>query len=299
MTQMIFTDETPTHRTLAGTGAAFAAVVLLAVLFGAAPTAASTCEATFAKKGNPITGLSYTALQSVNDLSTANAINQLRGIVLARGYDVLATEAEAGSMLIEQPQTADRRSFQIVATATTDGGVTTVQLRAKLRGGQFTKDDAVRGEMCDVLAQLQGGKPGIAAANRGRDAVQGGGKPTAMTAQALSQRLSAEFDKNAETIPLRYKGRSFTLSGRVAYVRRDGDTYRVQFEIMDPSDMVFKLPGQSTSRTEIGCLLAKGQSVYALTLKPKASVTLTGTYYDYRDVPYPPIMWLSECRPAG
>lgn len=279
-------------------GALFNRIVLVAALLGPAPALAATCEATFAKKGNPITGLKYTALQSVNDLTTANAINQLRGIVLAKGYDVLATEAEAGSMLIEQPQTAERRSFPIVATATTEGSVTTVQLRASLRAGQFTKDDMVRSEMCAVLAQLQGGKPGIAAANSGRDAVQGGGAPTAMTAQALSQRLSAEFDKNAETIPLRYKGRSFTLSGRVEYVRKDGDTYRVQFEIMDPSRMVFKLPGQSTTKTDIGCLMAKGQSVYALTLKPKASVKLTGTYFDYRDVPYPPILWLSECRPA-
>lgn len=290
----ILPDETPPR-----VAAPSACIVLVAALLGAAPALASTCEATFAKKGNPITGLKYTAIQSVNDLTTANAINQLRGIVLANGYDVLATEAEAGTMLIEQPQTANRRSFQIIASATTEGSVTTVQLQANLRGGQFTKDEAVRAEMCSVLSQLQGGKPGIAAANRGRDAVQGGGTPTAMTAQALSQRLSAEFDKNAETIPLRYKGRSFTLSGRVAYVRKDGDTYRVQFEIMDPSQMVFKLPGQSTSKTDIGCLMAKGQSVYALTLKPKASVKLTGTYFDYRDVPYPPIMWLSECRPTG
>lgn len=299
MTQMIFSDEAPKGWIPQSIAAAFICIFLVAALLGSAPALASTCDATFAKKGNPITGLKYTALQSVNDLTAANAINQLRGIVLAKGYDVLATEAEAGSMLIEQPQTADRRSFQIVATATTEGRVTTVQLRASLRAGQFTKDEAVRSEMCNVLALLQGGKSGIAAANRGREAAQGGGAPTAMTAQALSQRLSAEFDKNAETIPLRYKGRSFTLSGRVAYVRKDGDTYRVQFEIIDPSDMVLKLPGQSTSKTDIGCLMAKGQSVYALTLKPKASVKLTGTYHNYRDIPYPPIMWLSECRPAG
>lgn len=299
MTQMIFSNEPAMGWRPPSLAVPFKCVFPAVALLVPAHAFASNCEAIFAKKGNPITGLKYTALQSVNDLTKANAINQLRGIVLAKGYDVLATEAEAGSMLLEQPQTADRRSFQIVATATTEGSVTTVQLQANLRGGQFTKDEAVRSEMCSVLAQLVGGKSGIAAANRGRNAAQGGGTPTAMTAQGLSQRLSAEFDKNAETIPLRYKGRSFTLSGRVAYIRKDGDTYRVQFEIMDPSEMVFKLPGQSATKTDIGCLLAKGQTVYALTLKPKASVKLTGTYHDYRDVPYPPIMWLSECRPAG
>lgn len=276
----------------------FTVVGLMAMALSTTAASAATCEATFAKKGNPITGLRYTALQSVADLSSANAINQLRGIVLAKGYDVLATEPDAGNMLIEQPQTANRRSFQIIATATSDGAVTTVQLQANLRGGQFTRDEPVRIEMCGVLAQLKGGRAGIAAANSGRNAATGGGAPTAMTAQGLAQRLSNERDKSPDTIPLRYKGRSFTLSGTIFWVRKEGDSYSVLFDIIAGSNMLLRLPGQSLEKTDIVCVLAKGQSVYALTLKPKSSIKLTGTYQNYRAYPSPSVMWLSECRPV-
>jgi hypothetical protein len=273
------------------------AIGIFCALTLATPALSATCEETFVKKGSGLSGLKYTATHVVNDLNTPNAINQLRGIVLAKGYDVLAVEAQDGSMLIEQPQTANRRSFQIIGTATTAGNATTVQLQANLRGGQFTKDDAVKTEMCGVLAQLQGGRAGVAAANRGRTAV-GTSAPTAMTAQSLAQRLSNERDQNADTIPLRYRGKSFTLSGTVDYVRKDGDVYRVAFKILEAHEMIIRLPGQSQFKTEISCLLARGQSVYALTLKPRSSVKLTGTYSDYRESPSPSVMWLENCRPA-
>ena len=273
-------------------------VGLVAALVQATPALASTCEQTFVKRGNPIGGLKFTAIHSVADISTADAINQLRGIVLANGYDVLAVEPEAGNMLIEQPQTANARSFQIIATASAAGNVSTIQLQANLRGGVFAKEDAVKTQMCNVLTQMKGGKAGIAAARQGKTATGGGGAPTVMTAQALAQRLSNERDKNADTIPLRYKGKSFTLSGTVDYVRKDGDTYRVAFKILELHEMAIRLPGQSQFKTEISCMLAPGQSVYALTLKPKSKVNLTGTYSDYRDFPMPSVMWLTDCRPA-
>lgn len=267
------------------------------LLAGAAPAAAQTCEATFAKNGNPITGLRYTAIQSVQDLSTPDAVNQLRGIVLARGYDVLAAEPAAGNMLLEVPQTADRRSFQIVAQATTEGQLTTVQLRVTLRGGVFAKQEAVRGEVCAVLAELKGGSAGVAAAARGRTATAAAGPPTALTAQTLADRVSKEAERNVSEIPLRYAGRSFTLSGTVASVTRDGETYRVRFAILSWEEKPVRLPGDPQSKTEIMCVLAPGQSVYALTLRPRTSVRLTGTFAEYREA-LPTAMWLSDCRPA-
>jgi hypothetical protein len=255
---------------------------------------AETCEATFAKKGNPVTGLKYTAIHGLPDLSTADAINQLRGIVLAKGYDVLAAEPDAGNILMEMPQTANRRSVQVIGEATRDGNVTTVRMRANMRAGVFVKDDDMKSGMCGILAELQGGNAGAVAAARGKNATAGGGAPTVMTAQGLAGRVSNDADKNPDEIPLRYNGRSFTLSGRIENVRKAGDSYRVAYEIADLAAAGLRLPGQSDSVTPIMCLLAPGQSVYALTLKPKANVTLTGTYYDYRMGEF----WLSECRPA-
>lgn len=282
------------------------AVGLSVVLCQPALALASSCEATFAKTGNPVTGLRYTAIQSVADITTADAVNQLRGILLARDYDVLAVEAETGEMLIEKPQSSMARSYPIIASASGDGKITTMQLRANLRAGVFAKAEVVREELCSVLAELKGGKAGLHAARLGKTATPGTGAPTALTAQTLADRLSKERDKNAEEIPLRYSGRSFTLSGTVERLQKQGDTYHVIFTIMDPSEKPFLLPGDSHVRTDIVCILAPGQSVYALTLKPRAnraplmppiysSVKLTGTYDSYTESPS--VMYLSDCKP--
>jgi hypothetical protein len=257
---------------------------------------AQTCDATFTKKGNPITGLKFIAQHNVADLSTPDAVNQLRGIVLAKGYDVLAAEPAAGDLLMEMPQTANRRSFPIIAKATSEGSAVTVELRANLRAGVFAKDDTVKSELCAVLTSLKGGAAGVAAATDGSTATGAGAAPTVMSAQMLADRVSKEHDKNVNEIPLRYKGRAFTLDGTIAWVRRDGDTYNVAFEITPWERKAIRLPGDSQTKTELICILAPGQSVYALTLKPRSKVTLTGTYFDYKEIGS--VMWLSECRPA-
>ena len=85
-----------------------AALAPAALLFVAGTANAATCEEAFVKKGNPITGLRFTGAVTVADLPPAVAIGQMRGIVAAKGYDIMADEAEYGSMLIEQPMTGDR-----------------------------------------------------------------------------------------------------------------------------------------------------------------------------------------------
>ena len=270
---------------------------LLVILLPAAPLVAQTCETTFARNGNPVTGLKFTATHSVAELSMPDAINQLRGIVLTRGYDVLATEPEAGNLLLESPQSANQRSFPLVAQVTSEGQVATVQLHANLRGGVRAKEEDVRTEMCGILAELKGGRAGSAAASQGTSATAAAAPPTVLTAQTLADRVSKERDRNANEIPLRYPGRSFTLTGTVASVDRDGDTYRVTFDIMTREQKAIKLPGESQFKTEIICVLAPGQSVYALTLKRRSNVRLTGTYSEYREYPAPSIMWLSGCKP--
>jgi hypothetical protein len=260
-----------------------------------AQSATETCESTFAKNGNPISGLRFTATHSVADVSVPNAINQLRGVALKRGYDVLASEPDAGSMLLENPQTANRRSFQLVAQATAAGQVTTVQLRANMRGGVFAKQEEVRTEMCGALAEIQGGRAGVTAATQGSTATAAGGAPTRMSAQILADRVSKERDQDVNEIPLRYQGRSFTLDGRIESVDRSGDSYRVVYEILSWEQKAVRLPGDSQFKTAIVCVLAPGQSVYALTLQKGKSVRLTGTYSNYRESPS--AMWLSGCRP--
>lgn len=269
---------------------------LVAALFPATAFGA-TCEESFVKKGAVIGGLRFTASVTVPDLAPETAINQLRGIVLARGYDVLTDEAADGSMLIEQRQTGKARSFPIIATATQEGKTGTVQLEARLRGGMIVKEADARTELCAVLSQIKGGKAGLAAARAGKGAVAVAGAPLKISALGLSQQLSKEKERNAAAIPLRYKGKAFTIDGSVDYVTKDGDSYRVAFDIPEPYEQAIRLPGQADFKTDISCMMAKGQAAYALTLKPRRSIKLTGTFLQYRE--YPPIMWLSDCRPAS
>jgi len=258
---------------------------------------AGTCEDTFVKKGAVIGGLRFTATVTVPDLAPATAIYQVKGLALSRGYAVLSEEPNEGSMLIEQPQTGKTRSFPVIVSATQAGKIATVSLQANLRGGMITKEDAAKAEMCGLLNQIKGGKAGLAAAAKGRNATGSGGPIVKISALGLSQQLSKEKERNVEAIPLRYKGKTFTIDGQVDYVKKDGDAYRVAFKIMEPYQQAIRLPGQADFKTDISCLMAKGQAAFALTLKPNKNVKLTGTYANYRE--YPPIMWLSDCRPAG
>jgi hypothetical protein len=152
--------------------------------------------------------------------------------------------------------------------------------------------------MCAVLAAMTGGSAGAAAANQGQRATAAGTPPTEMTAQMLADRVSKERDQDANEIPLRYRGRSFTLSGTVKSVDRDGDTYRVMFNILAWEEKSVRLPGESQTKTEIICVLAPGQSVYALTLRRRSKIRLTGAYARYGELLSPSVMWLSDCRPA-
>jgi hypothetical protein len=256
---------------------------------------AGQCEDTFVKKGAVIGGLKFTATRSVADLSPKSAIGQMRGIALADGMSVLSVEADDGSMLLEQAQTNKARSFPIIVTATQEAKLGTVTLQANLRGGMMTKEEDAKVALCGLLNKLQGGKAGLALAAKGLGAVGAVAAPVKITALGLSQQLSKERDRNAEAIPLRYKGKSYTIEGPVDYVKKDGDAYRVAFRIPEPHEQVLRLPGQSNTKTDISCLMAKGQAAYALTLKPNKMVKLTGTYDSYRETP--PIMWLSNCRP--
>jgi len=255
---------------------------------------AGTCEATFIKQGNAVTGLRFIATTSVTDLSVKTAIEQLRGIVIPRSYDILVEEAEEGSMLIEQPRTEKARAFPITITATAENGVATVRMDAKLTTAMMVKTEAARFEMCGMLAELKGGKAGLAGAAAAKNATSQR-LPLRISVLELSSQVSKDTERNAAAIPLRYQHRRFTVTGIVDYVRKDGPHYRVAFRIPHPWEQSLRLPGAASFKTDISCLMARGQAAYALTLKPDRNVKLTGTFHDFDEDRH--IMWLDECRP--
>jgi hypothetical protein len=258
---------------------------------------AGQCEDSFTKKGSIISGMRFTATVSQPDLPPEVAINQIRGIVASRGYDIIAAEPAAGALLIEQSVTGNARAFPIEINASSSGGTGTIVMEAKLRAGQSTKAELAMAEMCGVLNQVKGGKAGRLAAAGGANAQTQQAAPIAMTAQSFSSQISKDAERNAAAIPQRYRNKQFTLSGTVEYVTQDGPTLRVAFEIMQPHEMALRLPGMASTLSEVSCLMAPGTSVFAMQLKPKKSVKLTGTFYEFSEIK--DVTWFKDCRPAA
>lgn len=273
-----------------------AALAPAAILLTAGTANAATCEEAFVKKGNPITGLRFTAAVTVADLPPAVAIGQMRGLVAAKGYDIMADEAEYGSMLIEQPMTGTVRAFPIQISATQTGGIGTVVMEAKLRAGQTTKADAAMAEMCGMLNQIKGGKAGAAAAKKGATATTVAAAPVKMNSLSFSQQVSKDTERNSAGILTRYKGKQFTIDGLVDYVTKDGKDFRVGYKIPEPWEQAIRLPNQAPFKTDIVCYMAPGQAAYSLQLKPNKSIKLTGTVEDFDE--YKHVIWLKDCRPA-
>lgn len=255
----------------------------------------ATCEDSFVKKGSPLTGLRFSTEAVVEDLTPPTAILQMRGIASSKGYDIIVEEAEDGSMLIEQPRSGSARPFPIVVTATPLERASRVKLEAKLPSGMFAGADGAKAELCSMLTAVKGGKAGIDAATSGKGATSTAA-PIVIDALVLSQQISQEADSNAAIIPSRYQGKSFTIKGRVAYVIRDAGTYRIAYDIPETtSDLVLKV-GKFRFLTQISCLMAKGQSAYALTLKKGNSIKLTGKYRDFDQFKH--VMWFDGCKPS-
>lgn len=273
-----------------------ATLVPAAILFTGGTANAATCEEAFVKKGNAITGLRFTAAVTVADLPPAVAIGQMRGLVAAKGYDIMADEAEYGSMLIEQPMTGGARAFPIQITATQTGGIGTVVMEAKLRAGQSTKGEAAMAEMCGILNQIKGGKAGAAAAKKGATATTVAAAPVKISALGFSQQVSKDTERNAAGVLTRYKGKQFTIDGSVDYVTKDGKDFRIGYKVPNPWEQALRLPNQAPFKTDIVCYMAPGQAAYSLQLKPDKSIKLTGTVEDFDE--YKHVIWLKDCRPA-
>jgi len=276
---------------------AFLGAAVLASIAVPTVARAGTCEDTFVKRGNVVSGLRYVAMTSVVDMPLDVAINQMRAIAAKRGYDIIASEPVAGSLLIEQPRTGNARAFPMEITATINaGGVGTVQIEAKLPTGMATKAELVKPELCGMLAELRGGKEGRALAKAGAGATTIQAAPVALSAQEFSQQISKDSERNSAVIPLRYKGKKFTLSGTVDYVIKDGDHYRVAFKILQPHELAIRLPGMAATLSQVSCLMATGTSVFVLQLKPGKSIKLTGTYYDFDE--FKDATWFKDCVPV-
>lgn len=263
-------------------------------LFSHHAVATGTCEANFAKSGSPFSGTQYSSHITVDSLQPADALSQMRGIMIAEKMDVIAEDPDGGTLLVEQRATATARAIPTLISVSGSGSATKIDLMVKIDKGVFAKQDDIKRFMCDLLAKVQGGDAGKQAAARGAKA-QNAEFSAQKDAFVFSMEIANEAKANAVALNARHKGRNYTLSGKIDYIQQDGEDYNVSFDIPDMRDRALSpLPGQANFRVGVACLFRPNQLATVLTLREKQRVTFAGTFYRYDD--FKKMVWLENCK---
>ena len=268
----------------------------LALLPFAAPAPAGECEANFKKSGNPLVMTSYSSAVTVPNLSTRDALAQMRGIMVAEKMDVMAEDLDGGTLLVEQRQDAKARPIPTTITVSEVASGTRIEMAIKMERGVFSKVEQIQPYMCGLFAKVKGGKEGLAAARKGAGATNNeatGNQDVFM----FSRMIANEANKNAIAVNARHKGRKYTLTGRIETLMEDGEDYNLIFDIPEISEMALKpLPFDAQFKVSVSCLFRPNQLTTVLALREGQKVTLTGTVYKYDN--FRKVIWLENCTKA-
>lgn len=260
------------------------------LLFAAGPAFATSCEDSFQKKGNPLTGSQYVASVTLKGLPTDSAVTQMRTIGVAQGMDVINEEPQNGSLLLEDPQSAAHSPIPLLVsvTQTAEGGH--VEMTMKTKQFAFAKADSVKKAMCDMLVQLKPGKanPKLAAAAPA--------KPIKMLATTLATQFDQQDEiSNPDLVNRRYKGKVYQLKGWLDGVRE----YRGQHSVFFRKEADHLASGQMMSSIfdiSVICRMAPSQTSYALSLSKGDRIELTGTFDLFDDINK--VVALKDCKPG-
>ena len=271
-------------------------LLALALLPFAAPALAGECEANFKKSGNPIVMTSYSSAVTVPNLSTRDALAQMRGIMVAEKMDVMAEDADGGTLLVEQRQDGSKRPIPTTIEVSDVASGTRIGMSVKMERGVFSKVEQIKPYMCGLLARVKGGKEGMAAAKKGAGATNSeatGNQDVFM----FSRMIAGEANKNAIAVNARHKGRKYTLTGRIETLMEDGEDYNLIFDIPEIGEMVLKpLPHDAQFKVGVSCLFKPDQLTTVLALREGQKVTLAGTVLKYDN--FRKVIWLENCVKA-
>ena len=271
-------------------------VLALCALALPAVAMADECEANFKKSGNPIVMTTYSSAVTVPNLSTGDALSQMRGILVSEKMDVIAENREEGTLLVEQRQSDKARPIPTTINVSTVPAGTRIDMAIKMERGVFSKVEQIRPYMCGLLAKVKGGKEGIAAARRGAgaDNTEATGNQDVF---AFSRMIANEANKNAIAVNARHKGRKYTLSGRIETLMEDGEDYNLIFEVPEIRDMVIKpFPHEAQFKVSVSCLFKPDQLTTVLAMREGQKVKLTGTVMKYDN--FRRVIWLENCTKA-
>ena len=271
-------------------------VVALALLSLSAPALAGECEANFTKSGNPIVMTTYSSAVTVPNLSPRDALAQMRGIMVAEKMDVMAEDADGGTLLVEQRQDGGKRPIPTTISVSDVASGTRIGMSVKMERGVFSKVEQIKPYMCGLLARVKGGKEGVAAAKKGAGATNNeatGNQDVFM----FSRMIAREANKNAIAVNARHKGRKYTLTGRIETLMEDGEDYNLIFDIPEIGEMVLKpLPHDAQFKVSVSCLFKPDQLTTVLAMREGQKVKLTGTVMKYDN--FRRVIWLENCTKA-
>ena len=271
-------------------------LITLALAGASLAAQAGECENNFAKTGNAFTGVDFSSRVSVPQLSTADALGQVRGIMVSEKMDVITEDPAGGVMLVEQRSTGTTRAIPTLVNVTASGDGATVQFTVKTEKGQFAKADAMRSYMCDLLSRLKGGEAGRLAGAQGAKAVNND-DVTVKDVYVFSREIAREAKGNALVGGARHKGRKYALRGNEDYIQEDGEDYNVTFAVPEQSDVQLRVPGDTESRVGVACLFRPNQLANVLTWRKGDRATFTGSFYRYDD--FKRMVWLENCVKTG
>jgi hypothetical protein len=254
---------------------------------------AGECEDNFTKSGNPFKGTNYSSSVTVPNLSMKDGMGQMRGIMISEKMHVLTEDAATGTLLVEQRSTGMTRPIPTIITISTEGSNAKVEMMVKTEKGMFAKAENMKPYMCNLLAQVKGGKEGKLAGGKGSK-TQNVADTTNRDVYMFSREIANEAKKNAVAVNVRHKGRSYSLKGKIDYIQEDGQDYNVSFAIPEVSEAILRLPGDAPFRVGVACLFRPNQLAWVLTMREGQSVTFTGSFYRYDD--FKKMVWLENCK---
>lgn len=264
--------------------------LLLALLLPAASAVAGQCEDNFAKKGNALTGTTYTTSVSLANVSIDSVIGQMRGVASRRNMDILSEDARGGTMLMEERENALRKPIPMTIAARDEGGTTHVQMLMKTGRGALGSAEGIKKEMCDMLAQIKPGKAGASLASSARkNPVQA--QAVDISSRMLADQIKRQAEDSKAAVSSRNQGKLYRLTGRVESIDKDGGKYNVS---LDNGARSSSISSDYLLQPGIICKMAADQTAYALSLHEGEKVTLTGMFSEYDSTG--PSFWLKDCR---
>lgn len=271
-------------------------LVALALSSLAVPALAGECEANFKKSGNPLVMTTYSSAVTVPNLTTRDALAQMRGILVAEKMDVMADDPDGGTLLVEQRQDKAARPIPTTITVSEVASGTRIEMAVKMERGVFSKVEQIQPYMCGLFAKVKGGKEGVAAAKKGAGASNNEATGN-QDVYLFSRMIAREADKNAIAVNARHKGRKYTLTGRIETLMEDGEDYNLIFDIPEVGDTALpNLPFDAKFKVSVSCLFRPNQLTTVLAMREGQKVTLTGTVYKYDN--FRKVIWLENCTKA-